>query len=66
MINTSRSPLLKSGANRLFEGGYRTFITMFGNLFKRLAPGRAVKANPTCDYPGGWRFSPGFLADLYE
>jgi hypothetical protein len=24
---------------------------MFGNLFKRLAPGRAVKANPTCDYP---------------
>jgi hypothetical protein len=25
---------------------------MFGNLFKRLAPGRAVKANPTCDSPG--------------
>jgi hypothetical protein len=24
---------------------------MFGNLFKRLAPGRAVKANPACDYP---------------
>ena len=51
MINTSCGPLLKSGANRFLEGVYRTFFTMFGNLFKRLAPGRAVKANPTCDYP---------------
>jgi hypothetical protein len=52
MINTSCGPLLKSWANRFLEGVDRTFFTMFGNLFKRLAPGRAVKANPTCDSPG--------------
>jgi hypothetical protein len=52
MINTSCGALLKSGANRFLEGVYGTFFTMFGNLFKRLAPGRAVKANPACDYPG--------------
>ena len=27
------------------------YLDMFGTLFKRMAPGRAVKANPTCDYP---------------
>jgi hypothetical protein len=35
-------PLLKSGAKRFLEGVcWNLYFDMFGNLFKRLAPGRA-------------------------